>query len=114
VAAEIAREEQFASALGGYVRDSAILTPEAYALLLERCGYREQHVRLQVYVHRLESREAVVEWVKGTLLTAYRRRLSDELYAEFLEAYRARLFTRLEDARPFPYAFKRMLLWARR
>jgi trans-aconitate 2-methyltransferase len=115
VAEEVAGELPFAEVLGA---DAAprppVLPPEAYAVLLDRLGYREQHVRLQVYGHRLASREDVVEWVKGTLLTSYRRRLGEPLYARFLVAYRERLLPQLEDRRPYFFAFKRILFWARR
>src|SRR5262249_5470792 len=90
-----------------------VLAPEAYAAILGRAGYAEQHVRLQVYTHRLDSRAEVVEWVKGTLLTDYARRLSEEAYASFLARYRARLLAKLEDARPYLFTFKRILFWAR-
>src|SRR5262245_24537803 len=66
VAGEVAREEPFRSALGGEVRHHALLEPVAYARLLDRLGFREQHVRLQVYGHHLRDREEVVEWVKGS------------------------------------------------
>jgi trans-aconitate methyltransferase len=56
----------------------------------------------------------VLEWVKGTLLTSYRRRLPEARYARFIERYRDRLLPRLEDRRPYFYAFKRILFWARR
>jgi len=108
VAAELAAD------FGIAPRESPVLVPEAYALVLDRLGYAEQHVRLQVYVHHLESRAGVVEWVKGTLLTDYERRLSPENFARFLESYRARLLPRLEDAHPYVYPFKRILMWARR
>ena len=64
-AAEVAREEPFATALGHAERRPSLLTPEEYALLLHRLGFVEQHVRLVVYAHLLPSREAVIEWVKG-------------------------------------------------
>ena len=95
-------------------RESPVLPPEAYAVLLERLGYAQQHVRLQVYLHRLPSRDDVVEWVKGTLLTDYERRLSPEAFREFLVRYRERLLPRLEDTRPYGFAFKRILFRARR
>jgi trans-aconitate 2-methyltransferase len=95
-------------------RESPVLLPEAYAAVLDALGYVEQHVRLQVYVHHLDSREDVVEWVKGTLLTDYARRLSPEVFAEFLSRYRERLLPLLADARPYFYPFKRILLWGRR
>ena len=111
VADEVAREEPFASALAGALRGNPILSPEAYAVLLDRLGFRAQHVRLQVYPHSLASREEVIEWVKGTLLTFYKQRLSDTLYDKFLARYRERLLPLLEDRRPYFYPFKRILLW---
>src|SRR5919107_5986581 len=113
-AVEVAREAPFGEALGGHVRQSPVLAPEVYAMLLHRLGFTEQHVRLQVYAHELESREAVVEWVRGSVLTDYERRLPAELWPRFLERYRERLLPQLEDARPFFYPFKRVLFWGSR
>jgi trans-aconitate 2-methyltransferase len=56
----------------------------------------------------------VIEWTKGTLLTAYRSRLAPEVYARFLERYREALLPKLPDERPFLYPFKRVLVWGRR
>jgi trans-aconitate 2-methyltransferase len=113
-AIEIAREQPFRDALGGYTRPLSVLPPEAYAGLLHRLGYREQHVRLQVYGHRLDAREAVIEWVKGTVLTDYEKRLPADLFAAYLARYRERLLPQLEDARPFFYTYKRLLVWGQR
>ena len=77
VAERVAGEEPFREALGGYVRRTPVLAPERYAELLHRLGYGSQHVRLQVYLHVLPEPGAVVDWVKGTLLTDYRRRLPE-------------------------------------
>ena len=114
VAREVAGESPFREALGGHVRRFGNLTPEGYATLLDRLGYGEQHVRLQVYAHYLPARDAVVEWVRGTLITDYQQRLPPALFAAFLERYRERLLPRLADTRPFFYPFKRILFWARR
>jgi len=111
VAHSIAKETPFQDALGGYVRGKPVLEPEEYATLLDGLGFAEQHVRLQVYGHRLASREAVVEWVKGTLLTDYQRRLPAELFDLFLARYRERLLPQLADSRPYFYPFKRILFW---
>ena len=113
-AREIAGESPFREALGGYTHSRFVLEPEDYASLLEELGYREQHVRLQVYPHRLASKGEVVEWLRGSLLTAYARRLSDEMFRDFLERYRERLLPRLSDGRPFLFTFKRILFWAER
>jgi len=114
VAHSVAAETPFREALGGYARRKTILEPEAYATLLDRLGFATQHVRLQVYGHKLESRQAVVEWVKGTLLTDYQRRLSAELFEQFLTRYRGCLLPRLADTHPYFYPFKRILFWGKR
>jgi trans-aconitate 2-methyltransferase len=113
-ASEVARESPFEVPLEGYTHPISVLQPEAYALLLEELGYRSQHVRLHVYGHHLASREDVVEWIKGSLLTVYERRLSEDLFAEFRDRYRSKLLARLEDTRPYFFTFKRILLWAER
>ena len=113
-AAELGAEEPFASATGGYARRTTLLAPETYAEILDNLGFTEQHVRLQVYPHHLGSRDDVIEWVKGSLLTAYREQLSPDLYAEFLDRYRQRLIPRLSEARPYFYPFKRLLIWGRK
>jgi trans-aconitate 2-methyltransferase len=113
VAAEVAGEEPFRSALGGWRWLDPIEAPEWYATLLDRLGLVEQHVRLQVYLHHLAERGEVVQWVRGTLLTAYAERLPEELFQRFLERYRERLLPELENRRPYPYPFKRLLLWGR-
>jgi trans-aconitate 2-methyltransferase len=112
-AAEVASESPFREAMDGYKRDWPVLKPEEYAIALNRLGCRDQRVRLQVYGHTLESREGVIEWVKGTLLTDYEKRMPADLYARFLERYRERLLPLLEDARPYFFPFKRILFWAK-
>lgn len=110
----VAREQPFADALNGYVREWPVQPPEWYAERLHDLGFGEQSVRLQVYGHVLPSSGEVVEWVKGTLLTDYERRLPPDVYAQFLARYRQRLLEQIGEAKPYFYAFKRILLWARR
>ena len=88
-----------------------VLRPEQYAEILDDLGAVEQHVRLQVYAHHLPSTGDVVEWVKGTTLTRVRRAADDETYERFLARYRERLLATVGDRRPYPYLFKRILLW---
>jgi trans-aconitate 2-methyltransferase len=113
-AADLARDPEFSAALGGHVRKWPLLAIERYATLLHALGFRDQHVRLQVYAHELASRDEVVEWVRGTLLTDYQKRLAPETFERFLARYREMLRARLPDDRPYLYAFKRVLLWGRR
>jgi len=114
LAAQTAREEPFATELGGYEREAPVLQPEAYAELLHRLGFTEQSVRLQVYGHVLASAEDVIEWVRGTLFTDYETRMSAARFEEFVTRYRTRLLAALGDQRPYFYAFKRILIWAGR
>ncbi len=114
VAAEVAREPEFRDALGGYARVFPNLGLGEYATLLFRLGFREQDVRMQVYAHPLASRDDVVEWVKGSLLTDYARRMDDATFARFVARYREALRAQLPDEHPFLYPFKRTLFWATR
>jgi trans-aconitate 2-methyltransferase len=91
-----------------------VLPPDRYAEVLDGLGFGEQHVRLQVYGHHLESTAAVVEWVKGTTLTRYKEPLGAAGWEAFVDAYRTRLLASLGDRSPYFYPFKRILLWGRR
>ena len=85
-----------------------------YAQLLFELGFMRQQVRMQVYAHVLPDTRAVIEWVKGSLLTPFRERLSAEDYARFLERYEHELLTAEGDRQPYLYPFKRILMWGRR
>jgi trans-aconitate 2-methyltransferase len=113
-AREVAREPEHAAALGGHVRESPVLAPEAYARILFSLGLARQRVRVEIYAHPLPGPEAVIDWVRGTLLTDYERRLSPEAWARFLARYRERLLAVLPAERPYLYTYRRVFLWARR
>ncbi len=113
LAADIAQEQPFAAAMHGYSRTFSVLPPEEYAAMLYGLGFVAQSVRLQVYGHVLESPDAVVEWVRGTLLTDYEARMPAAMYREFVDRYRERLNAALGHQRPYFYPFKRILLWGR-
>ena len=113
VAEELAATE-FRDDFGGWHRPQPVLPPETYARLLYHNGFVNERVHLAVYPHVLASREDVVEWMKGTLLTEYDRHLPAGRFAAFLDAYRARLLAQLEDERPFFFPFKRILCFGQR
>jgi trans-aconitate 2-methyltransferase len=118
LSSELALDPEFVDAFGEGEDPPAdpvlsVLRPEEYAVLLDRLGYEQQHVRLQVYGHRLASTADVVEWVKGTSLTRFRRRLTPEIYDRFVDRYRDRLLAVVGDHRPYFYAFKRILFWGK-
>jgi trans-aconitate 2-methyltransferase len=113
-AAALAAEEPYRAALRGYVSSWPMLSPVAYATLLDLLGYGEQNVRVQIYPHRLQSRDDVVEWLRGTLLTDYEKRMAPDLFPRFLEAFRDRIRAERPDTRPHFFPYKRLLLWAER
>jgi trans-aconitate 2-methyltransferase len=96
------------------VRETPVLPPVRYAELLRRLGFRDQHVRLQVYVHELPEPAEVVEWVRGTLLTDYERRMAPQAFARYVDEYRERLLGRIGSGRPYLYTYQRILFWAER
>lgn len=114
VAHAVAREEPFSAALGGYVREWPVLPPERYAEILDGLGFEGLTVRLEVYGHHLESSDGVVEWVKGTLLTDYEKRMPAELFQRYLARYRERLLGEIGARAPYFYAFKRVLARGRK
>ena len=107
-------DARFRDAFGGWTRPQPVLTPVEYARLLYRVGFAEPKVQLTIYPHVLASRDEVVEWMKGTLLTEYEKRLAPETFAEFVGAFRDGLVARLPDDRPFFFPFKRIFCWGRK
>jgi trans-aconitate 2-methyltransferase len=96
-----------------FVRRYPLLSIEDYSKLLYNLGFKEQKVLLRVYVHLLESREGVIEWVQGTLLTHFQSQMPMKDYEIFFAEFKAKLFDQLPDEKPFFYPFKRVLLWGK-
>lgn len=90
-----------------------VLEPERYSQILFDLGFEQQHVRLQVYPHVLPSSRAVVQWVRGTTLTRFQKRLSPEVFEEFVTDYEAALIAAVGDRTPFFFPFRRILMSAR-
>lgn len=118
VAAHVAATEPFLSAFNHMPPPDPVaenvLAPERYSVILDELGAGEQHVRLQVYPHHLETSSSVVDWTKGTTLTRFTKLLPSELVGSFIDTYRERLLDTIGDTAPFFYPFKRILMWARR
>jgi trans-aconitate 2-methyltransferase len=108
---EIAREEPYKEALGGWTRTSNVLTIREYAELLYDNGGTEIVVFEKVFPHILNDAEAVVDWLSGTVLLLYLERLPEELH----ERFRKRCITRISDrfhTKPIFYPFQRTFLSA--
>lgn len=94
------------------IQDSMLSLGE-YASILYRLGFKEQNTFVKVCGHELESRDGVIEWVKGSTLTGFKKLLTAKKYESFLKEYERRLFSEIKDERPFFYPYKRVFLWAR-
>ena len=109
--------DEFTHELGGYTRfgpvhgATPVLTPAAYAEVLDGLGARELEVISRVYPTELSGAEGVLEWVRGTALVPYLSRLNAEDAARFEDTYRQRLLSVFGDERVF-YAFTRILFVA--
>ena len=112
-ARELAGEPPFREQLASPDAYPRPLAPDEYGSLLRDLGFVETRVDVRDYVSALASREDLVEWYRGSFLTAYEERLGPQ-YPSFLAAYRDRLLPRLPDERPFPFRMPRLLLWARK
>ena len=108
---EIAREEPFVSALGGWTRTAPVLTIDRYAEILHECGSERITVIEKVYQHLLEDADALADWTSGTALVPYFERLDDKLREQFMERYRSRLRAAFPQ-RPVYYPFRRTLFAA--
>jgi trans-aconitate 2-methyltransferase len=114
VAEALTADPSFRSAFLDWRNPLGSLTPVEYSRLLHRSGFAQQHVRLVIYPHLLPSRQDVIEWMKGSLLTAYEKRLTPGQFENFLDDYRGRLIPQLDAEQPFFFPFKRILCWARK
>jgi trans-aconitate methyltransferase len=91
-----------------------VLRPDGYARLLHRLGYVDITVQLRVYPHVLPTPQHAVEWVKGTTLTRFRKRLEPDVYEAFLAEYERELVAELGPDEPCFFPFSRILFVARR
>jgi trans-aconitate 2-methyltransferase len=110
---EIADEEPFRTALGGWNRKSPVLSISEYAELLHQHGGQEITVYEKVYPSLLDNSDALAQWTAGSTLVPYFERLPDKLQEAFMERYRERLAA-LYPSSPVFYTFRRILFAATR
>lgn len=90
-----------------------VLNLETYSQMLNKNGFGEQSCLIKIYGHPMASGYDVIEWTKGTTLTAFQRNLRPEEFADYLAEYSQELLKEIGTG-PYFYPFKRMLLWASR
>ncbi len=118
VARQLAEREPYLSLFGpdGPPIDPVqayVLQPEAYAQILYDLGFERQHVRLQIYPHVLPSTRHVVEWVRGTMLSRFEKRLDSTSFDRFVADYETELLQVLGEHEPHFFPFRRILMWGR-
>lgn len=91
-------------------REIPVLKMEQYAELLYALGFENPIVRVQVYPHAMKSGHDVIEWVKGTLLTDFKKKMKPEDFNMFLQEYTRQLLKQIGTG-SYLYCFKRILLW---
>ncbi len=110
---EVAAEEPYHSALGGWHRESPVLSINEYAELLHESGGSEITVFEKVYPSLMDDSDALAEWTAGTTLVPYFERLPKDLQEAFMERYRERLRA-LYPPGPVFFPFRRTLFAATR
>jgi trans-aconitate 2-methyltransferase len=108
---DLAGEEPFRAALGGFVRHSPVLSISEYAELLYAHGGHDLVVYEKVYPQVLESSDAMADFTSGTVLVPYMERLPGDMGEEFKRVYRERL-RELYPGSPVFYGFRRTLFAA--
>ncbi len=108
---DLAAEEPFLTALGGWRRQFPVLKVAQYAELLFKHGASDIVIFEKVYPHILPDADALAEWMRGTALVPYMERMKPESQRDFLDAYRKRLRARW-PASPVFFGFNRILFSA--
>ena len=109
----IAEYEPFKKALKGWVRPFPVLSIDEYAELLFKNGGIKIVSYEKVYPHILNDVDAVIDWMRGSVLIPYLDRLPRELHNSFIASYRKRLLERWPKG-PIFFPYRRILFAATR
>lgn len=112
IVAELATREPYRQALSGWVRETNALPPREYAALLDAHGMKNIHVRTQIFGHHLPDRDALLEWIEGSLLRSYAAKLPEDLMEQLRADYRNELARHFPEDTPIYYPFQRTLFHA--
>jgi trans-aconitate 2-methyltransferase len=110
---EVANEEPARTALRGWVQPWPVLAIEEYAELLHGLGATEIVAFDKLYPHVLADADGIVDWQRGTVLTAYRERLDPAAFAAFERRLRERVRERWPQS-PVFFPFRRTFIAARK
>lgn len=108
---ELVKEEPFASALNGYVRNFPVLSTQEYAMLLFTNGGKNITVFEKIYPVVVKDADGVYDFISGSALIPYTERLDEKMKAIFTAAYKKRLHRQFPSSPAF-YPFKRIIFSA--
>ncbi|HEX9666596.1 MAG TPA: methyltransferase domain-containing protein [Thermodesulfobacteriota bacterium] len=108
---EIAGEKPFKKVLNGWVRNSPVLSISEYAESLYQSGGKGIVIFEKVYPHVLNDVDAIIDWMRGSVLIPYLDRLPMELQESFIELYRERLLEKWPKG-PVFFPYQRILFAA--
>ena len=106
---EMVSEKPFTDFLGGFRRNSPLLTIDEYASLLFESGLKDLNIFLKVYPIIANSETELFDFISGSALIPYLERLDEKESEVFVLEYKRRI---KEHFSTFPsiYPFKRILM----
>jgi len=107
---DLAQESPFVEFLGGWKRESPVLSIDEYAQILFEGGLKEIQILQKVYPIIADGPEKLVDFISGSALIPYMERLSKSEQKRFLNEYKSRIEKTFQKF-PAIYAFKRLLLY---
>jgi trans-aconitate 2-methyltransferase len=107
----IAEYGPFRKALKGWIRTSPVLSINEYAELLFKNGGTNIVIYEKVYPHVLDDVDAVIDWMRGSVLIPYLDRLPKDLHENFIGLYRERLLEKWPKG-PIFFPYRRILFAA--
>ncbi len=110
--AALAREEPWASLLGGLNQAFADDPPEHYARMLAEIGYDAIDCYHHTFQHPMDRAADVAEWYRATGLKPFLDRLPADRHEAFLDEYRRRLERAYGTTGRIIFPFRRLFIWA--
>lgn len=104
---EIAEREHYLAKLEGWRWEFPVLPVQEYTEALYTLGATDIIAFEKVYPHVLQDAEAVFDWVAGTTMNAYLKRLPEEYQDEFKTAVKAEIVKRYPGS-PVFFPFRRI------
>lgn len=109
----LAAEEPYCSMLNGWNRPSSVLTTDDYTQLFFDNGLQDLNISQKVYPIVADTHDALFNFISGSALIPYMERLDATQQQAFITAFKTRITAHYATL-PAIYAFKRILLYARK